>query len=168
MQAGCVEALPSVWLTQRIALFQDTVRDNLRVAAPDADDAAVWSVLEDAGLAADVRAMPRGLDTWLGEGGLGISGGQARRLGLARLFLANQPLWLLDEPTEGLDAPTARDVLQRLMQRAGDKTVVFSTHLQREASMADTLVYLSAGSVQAQAKKGEASFGEWVQGLRPD
>ena len=168
LQAGCVEALPSVWLTQRIALSQDTVRDNLRVAAPDADDAAVWSALEDAGLAADVRAMPRALDTWLGEGGLGISGGQARRLGLARLFLANQPLWLLDEPTEGLDAPTARDVLQRLMQRAGDKTVVFSTHLQREASMADTLVYLSAGSVQAQAKKGEASFGEWVQGLRPD
>lgn len=151
--AGTVQAMPSVWLTQRVALFQDSIRDNLRLAAPEAEDAALWAALEDAGLAADVRAMPKGLDTMLGEGGLGLSGGQARRLGLARLFLSPQPCWLLDEPTEGLDAATARDVLQRLMQRAADKTVVLSTHLQREALMTDKVVCIETGSVRGQAKK---------------
>ena len=166
--AGRVAALPSVWLTQRVALFQDTVRDNLRLAAMQADDTTLWAALEDAGLAADVRAMPQGLDTLLGEGGLGLSGGQARRLGLARLFLADQPCWLLDEPTEGLDASTARDVLERLMQRAASKTVIFCTHLQREASMADKLIHVMGGTVVSQAKKGAASFHAEVLGLRPD
>ncbi len=166
--AGTVQAMPSVWLTQRVALFQDSIRDNLRLAAPEADDAALWAALEDAGLAADVRAMPKGLDTMLGEGGLGLSGGQARRLGLARLFLSPQPCWLLDEPTEGLDAATARDVLQRLMHRAADKTVVLSTHLQREALMTDTVVCIETGSVRGQAKKVAASFDEWVKCLRPE
>ena len=159
---------PSVWLTQRIALFQDTVRGNLCLADPFAEDALLWSVLEDAGLAADVRAMPQGLDTWLGEGGLGLSVGQARRLGLARLFLSNQPCWLLDEPTEGLDASTARDVLQRLFARAASKTVVLSTHLQREALMADTVIPVFTGTVQAQAKRGDAAYDTWIVSLRPD
>ena len=166
--SGTVQALPSVWLTQRVALFQDSIRDNLRLAAPAADDAALWAALEDAGLAADVRAMPRGLDSMLGEGGLGLSGGQARRLGLARLFLSSQPCWLLDEPTEGLDAATARDVLQRLMHRAAGKTVVLCTHLQREALMADTVAYIEAGSVRGQAKREAAFWNEWVNRLRPD
>lgn len=168
LASGVVQALSSVWLTQRVALFQDSVRDNLRLAAPAADDGVLWSALEDAGLAADVRVMPRGLDTLLGEGGLGLSGGQARRLGLARLFLAEQPCWLLDEPTEGLDAATARDVLQRLMQKAQGKTVVLSTHLQREAFMADTVAYIVAGSVRRQEKKEQPFFDECVMRLRPD
>jgi len=166
--AGQVVALPSVWLTQRVALFQDSVRDNLRLAAPDADDTALWAALEDAGLAADVRAMPRGLDSVLGEGGLGLSGGQARRLGLARLLLAQQPCWLLDEPTEGLDARTARDVLQRLMARAQAHTVVLCTHLQREARMADRLIWLEGGVIQQQARRGAPAFEALVQRLRPD
>lgn len=166
--SGSVAALPSVWLTQRIALFQDSLRDNLRLAAPEATDEALWCALEDAGLAADVRAMPKGLDTMLGEGGLGLSGGQARRLGLARLFLADQPCWLLDEPTEGLDAATAGDVLQRLMSRADQKTVIFCTHLLREASMADKLIRVMSGSVASQAKKGAVTFDADVQCLRPE
>ena len=166
--AGQVAALPSVWLTQRVALFQDSVRDNLRLAAPDADDAALWAALEDAGLAADVRAMPRGLDSGLGEGGLGLSGGQARRLGLARLLLAQQPCWLLDEPTEGLDATTARDVLQRLQARSSAHTVVLCTHLQREAVLAERLIWLEGGVVQAQARRGEPSYEALLQRLRPD
>ena len=165
---GCVQAVPSVWLTQRVALFQDSVRDNLRLAAPHADDRALWAALEDAGLAADVRAMPQGLDSSLGEGGLGLSGGQARRLGLARLLLAQQPAWLLDEPTEGLDAATARDVLQRLQARAEQHTVVLCTHLQREAALADRLIWLDGGVVQAEARRGEPAFAALIARLRPD
>lgn len=165
---GYAAAVPSVWLTQRVALFQDSVRDNLRLASPQADDAALWGALEDTGLAADVRAMPQGLDSVLGEGGLGLSGGQARRLGLARLLLAQQPAWLLDEPTEGLDAATARDVLQRLQARAQHHTVVLCTHLQREAALADRLIWVNSGVVQAQARRGEPSFEALIARLRPD
>ncbi|WP_312567209.1 ATP-binding cassette domain-containing protein [Comamonas sp.] len=165
---GHAAAVPSVWLTQRVALFQDSMRDNLRLAVPLADDAALWGALEDAGLAADVRAMPQGLDSVLGEGGLGLSGGQARRLGLARLLLAQQPAWLLDEPTEGLDAATARDVLQRLQARAQHHTVVLCTHLQREAALADRLIWVNSGVVQAQARRGEPSFEALIARLRPD
>nr|MBP8187328.1 ATP-binding cassette domain-containing protein [Comamonas sp.] len=165
---GTVAALSCVWLTQRVALFQDSMRDNLRLAAPLADDAALWTALEDAGLATDVRAMPLGLDSMLGEGGLGLSGGQARRLGLARLLLPQQQAWLLDEPTEGLDAPTAHDVLLRLMARAQGHTVVMCTHLQREAALADRLIWLEAGVVQAQARRGDTAFDSLLQRLRPD
>ena len=166
--SGALAVLPSVWLTQRVALFQDSLRDNLRLAAPHATDEALWDALEDAGLAADVRAMPQELDSMLGEGGLGLSGGQTRRLGLARLFLADSPCWLLDEPTEGLDALTARDVLERLRLRADQKTVIFCTHLRREASIADKLICVMDGSVDSHAQKGAASFDVKVLGLRPD
>ena len=112
--------------------------------------------------------MPQGLDSSLGEGGLGLSGGQARRLGLARLLLAQQPAWLLDEPTEGLDAATARDVLQRLQARAEQHTVVLCTHLQREAALADRLIWLDGGVVQAEARRGEPAFAALIARLRPD
>ena len=168
LQQGRVAASASCWLTQRVALFQDSVRDNLRLAAPQATDEALWAALQAAGLARDVRAMPQGLDSMLGEGGLGLSGGQTRRLGLARLLLAGQQCWLLDEPTEGLDAPTARDVLQRLHARSAGITLVLCTHLQREAQLADRLVWLEAGVVQAQARKGEPMFDVLLQRLRPD
>ena len=104
-------------LTQRTELFQDSLRDNLRLADPAADDARLWRVLQAAGLPTKCDAMAAGLDTRLGEGGLGLSGGQSRRLALARLLLRDVPFWLLDEPTEALDTATAHDVLQRLASR---------------------------------------------------
>jgi ATP-binding cassette subfamily C protein CydC len=73
---GHVAAQPGTWLTQRTELFQDSLRDNLLLACPGASDERLWQALEDAGLASDVRAMAQGLESRLGEGGLGLSGGR--------------------------------------------------------------------------------------------
>ena len=165
---GSVEGAPACLLTQRTELFQDSLRDNLRLADPAADDAALWHALEQAGLARDVRALHGGLDTLLGEGGLGLSGGQSRRLALARLLLSPSALWLLDEPTEALDAPIAHDVLHRLALNAAGRTVLIATHLQREAALADRLVLLAQGRIVADLPRGSAAFDEALHALRPD
>lgn len=166
--AGGVSAQPACLLTQRTELFQDNLRDNLRLADPTADDARLWSALQSAGLAGDVRSFPAGLDTALGEGGLGLSGGQSRRLALARLLLRPVPLWLLDEPTEALDAAVAHDVLQRLSREAGPRTLLIATHLRREAALADRLVCMRQGRVVAELRRGSPAFDAALSALRPD
>ncbi|WP_295981188.1 ATP-binding cassette domain-containing protein, partial [uncultured Variovorax sp.] len=95
-RSGSVLAQPACLLTQRTELFQDSLRDNLRLASPEATDEQLHAVLQAAGLQDEVRALSTGLDTRLGEGGLGLSGGQSRRLALGRLLLRDVPLWLLD------------------------------------------------------------------------
>lgn len=169
-EAGLVQAGRSSWMTQRTELFQDSLRDNLRLADAQAADKRLWEVLDAAGLRADVMALPQGLETMLGEGGLGLSGGQSRRLALARLLLSPDDCWLLDEVSEGLDAVTAADVLRRLQQVAKEqaKTVIFATHWQREARMADRIVYLQDGQVMAQAVRETPEFEQLISRLRPD
>ncbi|OYW43121.1 MAG: ABC transporter ATP-binding protein, partial [Azorhizobium sp. 12-66-6] len=149
-------------------LFQDSVRDNLRLAAPDATDAALWDALAAAGLAGPIRALPRGLDTLLGEGGLGLSGGESRRLALARLLLRAAPLWLLDEPTEGLDAATGRDVRTRVADHVGARTLVIATHIRREAEIADHLIIIDGGRILARTERGMPAFAAALATLRPD
>jgi ATP-binding cassette subfamily C protein CydC len=167
-RSGNVCVAPHSLLTQRTELFQDSLRDNLRVAAPEADDARLWKVLDSAGLADDVANMPNGLDTRLGEGGLGLSGGQLRRLALARLLLRDVPLWLLDEPTEGLDKATAHDVLQGLDTQAAGRAFLLATHVRREAELADRLVCLQHGRIVAEVKRSDADFEGVLNSLRPD
>jgi ABC-type transport system involved in cytochrome bd biosynthesis fused ATPase/permease subunit len=104
-------------LGQPVHLFTGTVRDNLRLARPSATDAELWDVLEAACLDGVVRALPDGLDTWLGEQGLALSGGERQRLALARTYLREAPLLVLDEPTAHLDPATERDVMARLRAR---------------------------------------------------
>ena len=167
-RAGHVQVQPACLLTQRTELFQDSLRDNLRLADPSASDERLWTMLHAAGLDIDVRALATGLDTRLGEGGLGLSGGQSRRLALARLLLRPVPLWLLDEPTEALDAATAHDVLQRLAHQAGPRTLLIATHLRREAALADRLVCMAQGRIVADLRRGTEAFEAALRSLRPD
>lgn len=167
-QSGRIETVKATLLTQRTELFADTLRDNLRLADAEADDARLHEVLTAAGLDTYIAALPQGLDTRLGEGGLGLSGGEARRLALARLFLRDTPLWLLDEPTEGLDAATAADVIRRLKTNAGQRTFVVATHIRREAEIADRLLILDRGRVTQTLTRTEPGFEEALSRLRPD
>ena len=105
------------WLPQDAGLIAGTVRDNLRLAAPKATDAELWEVLEAAALADRIRAAPQGLAAYLGDDGERLSGGERRRLALARAYLRDAPWLLLDEPTEGLDAATEALVVERLRER---------------------------------------------------
>ena len=112
--------------------------------------------------------MPSALDSRLGEGGLGLSGGQSRRLALARLLLRNAPFWLIDEPTEALDTVTAHDVLLRLRAQAAGRTLLIATHLRREAALADRLLVLRSGRIVADLRRGTAAFETALSALRPD
>ena len=115
-------------LTQDARLFDDSIAANLRIAAPLAPEAALWRALDRAGIGAVVRALPEGLETRCGEGGANFSGGQARRLALARVLLSAAPVVILDEPTAGLDAETERAFLETLEAQMAGRTVILITH----------------------------------------
>ncbi|HEV7372631.1 thiol reductant ABC exporter subunit CydC [Arenibaculum sp.] len=116
------------YLSQSEPLFNATIRDNLLVGRADADDPALWSVLAEVRLADFVRDLPDGLDTWVGEAGTMLSGGQARRLALGRVLLEKAPVLVLDEPTEGLDAETEAEVWAALARHMEGRTVLLITH----------------------------------------
>jgi ATP-binding cassette subfamily C protein CydC len=165
---GAIANDAATLLTQRTELFQDTVGGNLRLACPTATTTELKAALAAAGLLADIAALPDGLDTRLGEGGMGLSGGQSRRLALARLFLRDTPLWLLDEPTEGLDRATALDVMARLSARANGRSLIIATHIRREAEISDVIATLESGRIASISRRGETAFEEALNRLRPD
>jgi ATP-binding cassette subfamily C protein CydC len=115
-------------ISQRSHLFHTTIRDNLLLANGRATDDQLWHALEVAQLATFVRAQPQGLDTVVGESGAKLSGGQARRVALARAVLRPTPWLILDEPTEGLDAATEQDFLHDLAPLLAGRTVLCITH----------------------------------------
>lgn len=154
-------------LTQRTELFKDTIRGNLLLANPNATDEMLWQALEDAGLSTFIRQFPLELDTWLGEGGQGLSGGQARRLALARLLLRNASIWLLDEPTEGLDQQTAQDVLSRISIRNQHQSMLIATHIRREAEIADKIICIDEGQSIRVYQQGELGFQSALSQLNP-
>ena len=116
------------FLTQRVHTFSDTLRNNLQIAAKTKiSDERMIEVLNQVGLS-KLLEQENGLNLWLGEGGRPLSGGEQRRLGLARILLNDAPILLLDEPTEGLDRETERRILHLILQHCQQKTLIMVTH----------------------------------------
>jgi ATP-binding cassette subfamily C protein CydC len=139
------------WLAQATHLFDDTIRANLKLARPDADETALWGALDAARVGEMVRALPDGLDTWVGEGGARFSGGQGRRLALARALLSPAPILILDEPCAGLDAETERAFLATLNEVAEGRSVILITHRLTGVERLDRIWRLSGGKAIAAA-----------------
>ncbi|MDI7382909.1 heme ABC transporter ATP-binding protein/permease CydC [Cronobacter dublinensis] len=148
---------------QRVHLFSATLRDNLRLAAPDADDAALSAILKRTGL--EKLLEDEGLNAWLGEGGRQLSGGELRRLGIARALLHDAPMLLLDEPTEGLDAETERQILALVREVATHKTLLMVTHRLQGLTAFDRIIVMDNGQIIEQGSHAEllAQQGRYYQ-----
>lgn len=139
---------PFGWLGQRGFWIQGSWADNLRLTSPEASDIAIENALRLVGLGSVLESRDQGIHSLIGEDGQGLSGGQARRLSLARIFLADYDLILLDEPTAGLDATSEILVLEALHKLAeAGKTLVFSTHHQALLALADQVLIVNDGEV---------------------
>ncbi|MBV9757685.1 MAG: thiol reductant ABC exporter subunit CydD [Alphaproteobacteria bacterium] len=135
----------TAWVGQRPMLFAGTLAENIRFARPEASEAEVAEAARNAQLDAVAAALPRGLDTPVGEGGYGLSGGQAQRVAIARAFLKNAPLLLLDEPTAHLDPATEAEVLDSLRRLALGRTVILASHSAAAHSFAGRRLDLRDG-----------------------
>jgi ATP-binding cassette subfamily C protein CydD len=136
------------WIGQRPVLFAGSIRDNIRFARPEASDAEVEEAARFARLDPVLAALPQGLDTPVGEGGYGLSGGQAQRVAIARAFLKNAPLLLLDEPTAHLDPATEAEVLDGLRRLAIGRTVILASHAAAAHAFSGRRLDLREGRVQ--------------------
>ncbi len=134
------------WIGQQTVLLPGSVGDNIRIGRPDAGRADVEQAVAAAGLAEVVARLPRGLDTPLGEGGSGLSTGEARRIAIARAFLSDAGLWVLDEPTAHLDADTEAQLIAALRHATRGRTVVVATHSTAVARSADLVVGVADGT----------------------
>ena len=148
---------------QRVHLFSATLRDNLLLAAPSATDETLCTMLEKVGL--NKLLEDEGLNRWLGEGGRQLSGGELRRLAIARALLHDAPLMLLDEPTEGLDATTESQILDLLAKEMQGKTMVMVTHRLRGLASLDQIIVMDNGQIIEQGSHAElfAKQGRYYQ-----
>ena len=137
----------SALVAQTTWLFTGTIADNLRLAQPYATPSQMWQALEVARLDKEVALMPEGLETQVGEAGLGLSGGQAQRLSLARAFLADRPVLLLDEPTSQVDLASEAAMVKSIEQLARGRTVVTISHRAGALTAVDRTVRVEAGAV---------------------
>ncbi|MCJ1678726.1 thiol reductant ABC exporter subunit CydD [Streptomyces sp. APSN-46.1] len=144
------------WVPQRPHVFAGTIAENVRLARPEAAEDAVVEALKDAGAWEFVDALPGGVDTPLGEGGVGLSAGQRQRLALARAFLADRPVLLLDEPTAALDGETEAGVVDAVRRLAVGRTVLLVVHRPALLAVADRVVTV-----------GLSGFGVAAAGLFP-
>ncbi|WP_369778284.1 thiol reductant ABC exporter subunit CydD [Streptomyces sp. R33] len=174
------------WVPQRPHLFAGTIAQNVRLARPDASADAVAEALKDAGAWEFVAALPRGVDTELGEGGVGLSAGQRQRLALARAFLADRPVLLLDEPTAALDGETEAAVVDAVRRLAVGRTVLLVVHRPALLAVADRVVRVGPAELLSPApparpaaapgtsggfggdRNGPSGPGEWILGSAPE
>ncbi|MGL5740462.1 MAG: heme ABC transporter ATP-binding protein/permease CydC [Plesiomonas shigelloides] len=140
-------------VSQRVHIFSATLRQNLLLGDPRASDAHLSDVLRDVGL--DTLLDGEGLDMWLGDGGRPLSGGEQRRLGIARALLHNAPLMLLDEPTEGLDADTEHKILALLETHSRGKSVIAVTHRLSGLDQYDRICVMEEGQIIEQGSHNE-------------
>ena len=136
-----------VTLSQRVHIFSQTLRDNLLMGNPHATDEQLKLVLEQVELA--YLLQEQGLDLWLGEGGRPLSGGEQRRLGLARVLLSNAELVLLDEPTEGLDRETEQQILMLIFTHCQTRTLLMITHRLQGLKRFDHVYRIDNGQLLA-------------------
>ncbi|MFD6934915.1 thiol reductant ABC exporter subunit CydD [Streptomyces goshikiensis] len=176
------------WVPQRPHLFAGTIAENVRLARPGASDADVAEALKDAGAWAFVAALPRGVDTALGEGGAGLSAGQRQRLALARAFLADRPVLLLDEPTAALDGETEAAVVDAVRRLAVGRTVLLVVHRPALLAVAGRVVTVgpadagadpadrspdasrpaAGAALRTPPARAAADPGEWILGAAPE
>ncbi len=135
----------TAWIGQRPVLFAGSLRDNIRFGREDATDREVEEAARAAGIGSFAATLPDGLDTPIGEGGYGLSGGQAQRVAIARAFVRNAPLLLLDEPTAHLDPATEADVLDSLRRLALGRTVILASHSAAAHAFGGRTLELSNG-----------------------
>jgi len=134
-------------VSQTTDLFTLTVRQNLLLAHPETQENDLWKALERSQLDAWVHSLPQGLDTWLGDRSLQMSGGERQRLAIARAILQDSPIFLLDEPTANLDALTEESVLTTIKQITSHKTLLWITHRMKGLENLDEIIVLDKGSI---------------------
>jgi ATP-binding cassette subfamily C protein CydD len=133
------------WVPQHPFFFHGTVRENLALGLDDPADAEIHAALEAAAARGFVERLPHGLQTLLGDRGAGLSGGELRRLALARVFLRNPTLVVLDEPTAGLDRETEELVSQSLRRLSPGRTLLVISHREQTVELADRVALLAGG-----------------------
>ncbi|OJV46492.1 MAG: hypothetical protein BGO28_02610 [Alphaproteobacteria bacterium 43-37] len=150
------------WMPQDVIVFTGTLKDNLMIANPEATEDDLNKACQMARLDEVVVKMPQGLDTFIGVKGIRLSGGQKQRIGLARLFLQQSRVWLLDEPTAHLDGLTESEIIQMIKSHKGSKTIITIAHSMAVARSADKIIVLQEGKVV-----GFGTYNELLKSCRP-
>ncbi|WP_240483206.1 ABC transporter ATP-binding protein/permease [Corynebacterium freiburgense] len=141
----------SASVAQTTWLFSGTIADNLRIACPEATEEQMWEALDRAHVAEEIRRFPRGLATELGEQGLGISGGQAQRISLARAIISGRRVILLDEPTSHVDLASEREILAAINALGPEYTLILVTHRTSSLQHMDRVLRVSGGEIKEES-----------------